>query len=203
MIAARANAGSTPRRWRYASVGGCSSRSKNPQPRRVPTGLHLNCTEASSLETLGPDAVGVLRRNSSRKNRVMTSAAPRRIRINRRYGYFRRRRCRTGLLVESPIAGFVTGRRRGCQLETGRFRPEPSAPRRRFQRGSRNQNSFCVRRQRQESFLERAGRAALSPQFLARAHGDQFAAVDDADAVGHFLGDAQLVRGHQHGHAGP
>ena len=60
---------------------------------------------------------------------------------------------------------------------------------------------FFTRRQRQENFFKLAGIAALFAEFIARADGDQFSAVDDADTVGHFLGDAQLMRGDEHGHA--
>ena len=65
----------------------------------------------------------------------------------------------------------------------------------------KNKILLLARRQRQENFFKLAGAAALFAQFLAGADGDQLPAVDDADAVGHFLGDAQLMRGDQHGHA--
>ena len=51
-------------------------------------------------------------------------------------------------------------------------------------------DSLSVRRQRQENFFELAGIAALFAEFVPVADGNQFPTVDDADAVGHFLGDA-------------
>src|SRR5580700_11657049 len=60
--------------------------------------------------------------------------------------------------------------------------------------------SLFTRRQRQENFFKLAGVAALFAKFVAVADGDESAAVDDADAVGHFLGHAQLMRGDEHGH---
>jgi hypothetical protein len=40
----------------------------------------------------------------------------------------------------------------------------------------------------------------LLAELVAVADGDEFSTVDDADAVGHFLGHAQLMRGDEHGH---
>ena len=37
----------------------------------------------------------------------------------------------------------------------------------------------------------------MAAEFIAVADRNQSAVVDDADAVGHFLGNAQLMRGHQ------
>ena len=56
--------------------------------------------------------------------------------------------------------------------------------------------------QRQERVFERRGAfAGLAVQLVERALGDQPAAGDDADAVGHALGDFQDMRGHDHGAA--
>jgi hypothetical protein len=60
---------------------------------------------------------------------------------------------------------------------------------------------FFSRCERQENFFKLAGIAALFAEFVTVANGNQFSAVDDANTVGHFLGDAQLVRRNQHGHA--
>ena len=46
------------------------------------------------------------------------------------------------------------------------------------------------------------GLAGLAAQFVERAFGDQPAAGDDADAVGHALGDFEDMRGHDDGAAG-
>jgi len=43
--------------------------------------------------------------------------------------------------------------------------------------------------------------AQLGLDIVAVADGDESAAVDDADAVGHFLGHAQLMSRDEHGHA--
>jgi hypothetical protein len=59
--------------------------------------------------------------------------------------------------------------------------------------------SLSIRRQRQENFFKLDGVATLFAQFIACADGDQFSAVDNADAVGHLFGDAQLMRGDEHG----
>ena len=44
--------------------------------------------------------------------------------------------------------------------------------------------------------------AGLEPQLFERAFGDELAVGDDADAVGHALGDFKNVRGHDDGAAG-
>ena len=57
--------------------------------------------------------------------------------------------------------------------------------------------------QREEGVLQaRVALAGLDPQLVERALRDQPAAGDDADAVGHALGDFEDVRGHDHGAAG-
>ncbi len=38
----------------------------------------------------------------------------------------------------------------------------------------------------------------LAAQFFERAEGDEFAVMDDADAVGQFFGDVEQVRAHEH-----
>ena len=53
-----------------------------------------------------------------------------------------------------------------------------------------------------KTFSKRAGFVRLGAQLVDGAEGDEFAVVDDADAVGHFLGDAELVGGKEEGHAG-
>ena len=58
-----------------------------------------------------------------------------------------------------------------------------------------------ARCQCQEYVFQRAGCATLMTQFIAVAHRNQFSVVNDADAVGNFLGHAQLMRGDEHGHA--
>ncbi len=45
----------------------------------------------------------------------------------------------------------------------------------------------------EKGLFQRAGSTALKPQFFAGAEGDEAALMDDADAVGHFFGDAELV----------
>src|SRR5687767_15159662 len=59
-----------------------------------------------------------------------------------------------------------------------------------------------LRSECQEHLLERTGFAALFAQVIGRADGDQTALVNDPDAIGQFLGHAELVGGKEHGHAG-
>jgi hypothetical protein len=54
----------------------------------------------------------------------------------------------------------------------------------------------------EKGVFQRPGSATLQAQFLAGAEGDEAPLMDDADAVGHFLGDAQLVGGNENSHAG-
>ena len=57
--------------------------------------------------------------------------------------------------------------------------------------------------QREEGVFEAGGGfAGLVAQFVERALGDQAPAGDDADAVGHALGDFENMRGHDDGAAG-
>jgi hypothetical protein len=61
--------------------------------------------------------------------------------------------------------------------------------------------SLSVCSQCQEYVFEQAGSPTLFAEFIAVAHRNQSSVVNDADAVGHFLGHAQLMRGDEHGHA--
>src|SRR5688572_16230354 len=49
--------------------------------------------------------------------------------------------------------------------------------------------------------FECAVHTALAAQFIAGADRDDASAMHDADAVGHFFGDAELVRGNENGHS--
>ena len=50
-------------------------------------------------------------------------------------------------------------------------------------------------------FFSSAIQPALLAKFIACFDGDQFPLVNDADAVSHFFGDAELVCGEKNGHA--
>src|SRR5436305_1274381 len=56
--------------------------------------------------------------------------------------------------------------------------------------------------QGEEDALEGAGAGRLPAQLFHRAECDELAAMNDADAVGDFFRDAQLVRGEEDRHAG-
>jgi hypothetical protein len=62
-------------------------------------------------------------------------------------------------------------------------------------------SSLSICSQCQEYVFQRASGTALTAEFIAVAHGNQSSIVNDADAVRHFLGHAQLMRGDEHGHA--
>src|SRR5262245_7535563 len=56
--------------------------------------------------------------------------------------------------------------------------------------------------QSEEGLFQSTGGAALLAQFVTRTHGDEAALMNDANAVGHFLRNAELVGGKEDGHAG-
>ena len=53
----------------------------------------------------------------------------------------------------------------------------------------------------EEDVFQGAGFAAFAAQFVAGADGDQPALMHNADTIGHFLGNAELMCGKQDGHA--
>ena len=77
---------------------------------------------------------------------------------------------------------------------------EDAEPRLSFRR-HRLPRSFLRIHQRQEYFLQAAFFMRHLPQLLDCAIGDEFTPIDDADPVGHFFGDAQLMSGKKNCHA--
>jgi hypothetical protein len=58
-----------------------------------------------------------------------------------------------------------------------------------------------LRGESEKRSLQRAGRATLLTQFVARADSDQPPLMNDPDSIGHFFGDAELMSGNENSHS--
>src|SRR6266852_6703943 len=98
-------------------------------------------------------------------------------------------------------AGARTGQAKAWMPGTSRTSPGMTKTLRWLRRTSRGDR--FLRHQSEEGVLEAgAALAGWAAQLLERALGDETAAGDDADAVGHALGDFEDMRGHDDGAAG-